>query len=139
MRTAALMAALTAVFLIGCGGGGESAEAGRAAGSEKSPDGSGASRADLSIVAEKGDTNAFDKDRLEATAARPLSLELQNPDAEPHNLSVYVSKGGESLFQGAFIDPGKDATYDVPGLPAGDLYFQCDIHPEMSGTFKVSA
>ena len=77
----------------------------------------------FSIVAEKGDTNAFDKDRLEATAGRPLSLELQNPDAEPHNLSVYVSKGGESLFQGAFIDPGRTPPYDVPGLPAGDLYF----------------
>ncbi len=136
MRTAALVAALTAVFLIGCGGGGSSEESTPVGESDKSSDASGAA---LSIVAEKGDTNAFDRDRLEVTAGEPFSLELQNPDAEPHNLSVYASKGGESLYQGALVDPGKDATYDVPALPAGDLYFQCDIHPEMSGTFEVSA
>ena len=138
MKTAALIAALTAVFLIGCGGG-SSEEAAPAGASEESPAGSSASGDTLSITAQTGDTNSFDKETLEATAGQAFSLELQNPDAEPHNLSVYASKGGESLFQGAFVDPGKNATYEVPALPEGDLYFQCDIHPEMSGTFKVSA
>lgn len=134
MRTATLMAALTAVFLIGCGGGsGEDVAAGV---TEESPAASGAA---LSVVAETGNTNSFDPDQLEAVAGEAFSLELQNPDAEPHNLSVYDSKGGERLFQGAFVDPGKDITYDVPALPAGDLYFQCDIHPDMYGSFKVSA
>lgn len=138
MRMAALFAALTAVLLIGCGGG-SSEDAVAAGGSETTRAGSGDSGGDLAIVAEKGDTNSFDKDRLEATADEPFSLELQNPDGEPHNLSVYAYKGGDDLFKGAFVDPGKDATYAVPALPAGDLYFQCDIHPEMSGTFEVSA
>lgn len=135
MRTATLLAALTAVFLVGCGGVGGSEDSASAGGSEKSAASSGDA---LSIAAEPGATNSFDVDQLETTAGRPFSLELENPDSEPHNLSVYASKGGKSLFQGAFIDPGKDGTYEVPALPAGDLYFQCDIHPEMSGTFKVS-
>jgi plastocyanin len=134
MRTAALMA-LTAVFLIGCGGGDSNPEAASAGASGQS----GASDGALSIVAESGATNVFDVDRLEATAGQSFTLALKNPDAEPHNVSVYASKGGENLFRGAFADPGKNLTYKVPALPAGDLYFQCDIHPEMSGTIKVSA
>lgn len=133
MRIAALMA--LAVFLIGCGGGGGSTEASPAGESEQSS----ASDDALSIVAESGDANVFNVDSLEAVAGQPFSLEMKNSDVEPHNLSVYTAKGGENLFRGDFADPGKDITYDVPALPAGDLYFQCDIHPEMSGTFKVSA
>lgn len=139
MKTAALMAALTAVFLIGCGGGGSSGESASAGQSGESSTGSNASGDAVSIVAEPGATNAFDAEQLEAAAGRPFSLELKNPDAEPHNLSVYASKGGETLFRGDFADPGEDITYKIPALPAGELYFQCDIHPEMSGTFKVSA
>ncbi len=136
MRTAALMAALTAVFLIGCGGDGSSGES---ASAKQSGESSSASDDAVLIVAEPGATNVFDADRLEAAAGRPFPLELKNPDAEPHNLSVYSSKGGESLFRGDFVDPGKDITYEIPALPVGDLYFQCDIHPEMFGTLKVSA
>ncbi|MEX0791059.1 MAG: cupredoxin domain-containing protein [Actinomycetota bacterium] len=127
--------ALTAVFLIGCGGGGGSTEASPAveSGQSSAPDGA------LSIVAESGDANVFNVDSLEVAAGQPFSLELKNPDVEPHNVSVFTAQGGENLFRGDFADPGEDITYDVPALPAGDLYFQCDIHPEMSGTFKVSA
>jgi plastocyanin len=139
MKTLALIAALTAVLLVGCGGGSSTDESAPTNPSEESPTASAASGDVVSIAAKTGDTNAFDTDSLEATAGEPFTLELKNPDVEPHNLSVYESKGGKSLFQGAFVDPGKNATYDVPALPAGDLYFHCDIHPEMSGTLKVSA
>lgn len=137
MKIAALVAALAAVFLIGCGGGGE--EAAATGGSTESSAGAGASGDALTIVAESGNPNVFDSDHLEITGGQTFSLELKNPDAEPHNLSVYVAKGGENLFRGDFVDPGKDMTYEVPALPNGELYFQCDIHPEMFGTLTVSA
>lgn len=137
MKIAALMAALAAVFLIGCGGGAE--EAAPTGESVESPAGAGATDSALTVVAESGDTNAFDSDHLEIAGGQTFALELKNPDAEPHNLSVYAAKGGENLFRGAFVDPGKDMTYDVPALPNGELYFQCDVHPEMFGTLTVSA
>jgi hypothetical protein len=30
-------------------------------------------------------------------------------------------------------------TYQVPALPAGTYTFKCDVHPPMTGEFKVEA
>lgn len=91
----------------------------------------------ISVTAETGATNAFSADCLAVPAGQEVSLELENPDNEPHNLSVLEAEGGEKLFNGEFVNPGENGTYSIPGLEPGDLYFQCDIHPEMNGEFRV--
>jgi len=82
----------------------------------------------------------FDKDCLAVKAETAFTIELQNGDSDQHNVSIFTSKGGSSLFKGTeFADGGKTVTYEVGALDAGSYYFHCDIHPEMNGTFVVAA
>ena len=40
--------------------------------------------------------------------------------------------------QPTIAQAGASVTYDIPGLPAGQYDFQCDIHPNsMKGTLTV--
>ena len=81
----------------------------------------------------------FDKDCLAVKAGAAFTIELQNSDTEQHNVSIYQSKGGSSLFKGTeFAEGGQTFTYEVGALDAGNYYFQCDVHPEMNGTFIAS-
>jgi plastocyanin len=41
------------------------------------------------------------------------------------------------LFRGDLVTGATTATYDIPALPAGTYYFQCDVHPTMNGTVVV--
>jgi plastocyanin len=89
------------------------------------------------------DNFAFDTDTLTATAGEDLVVTLQNPDAAPHNIAVYASAADgpsetDPIFQGEVIDGGAEVTYTIPAPEEpGDYYFQCDIHPNMNGTFTV--
>lgn len=82
----------------------------------------------------------FDVDTIELTADTPTTIGLDNQDAGvPHNISIYGDQSlAEELFKGELITgPGK-LEYDVPGLPAGNYYFQCDVHPTMAGEVVVT-
>ena len=83
---------------------------------------------------------AFNESELALAADSPSVISFDNQDdGIPHNLSIYTSQGGDPLFQGEIVDgPGK-IDYDVPPLQAGELFFQCDIHPTtMTGTVTVA-
>lgn len=83
--------------------------------------------------------NKFDKDCLAAPANQALTIDFSNLDRGiPHNLAIYQDETAtKSYFKGDLVDgPGK-TTYSVPGLPEGKLFFRCDPHPEMKGTFIV--
>ena len=43
----------------------------------------------------------------------------------------------EVLFRGDLVTGPAKVDYDVPALPAGTYYFQCDVHPSMNGTVTV--
>lgn len=86
----------------------------------------------LSVKAENTD---FDTECLAARADEAFTIALQNADELPHNISIFESKGGKSLFKGDIIQAGQSVTYNVEAIPAGKYYFQCDVHPEMNGTF----
>lgn len=134
MRVVRFALLVLATALAGCGGPGEtSASAAGDEGAGCSPQGDV-----ITVVAVTGSTNAFDKDCLAVEAGEASTLELDNPDNEPHNVSVFVSKGGENLFRGEIIGPEQSTSYALPAMEAGEHYFQCDVHPEMNGTF-VSA
>jgi plastocyanin len=82
----------------------------------------------------------FDTDCLAVEAAQPYSIDFQNQDAAPHNVAVYTDESAaEALLQGDIVDGGQSTTYEGDPIPEpGDLYFQCDIHPTMNGTFVVA-
>lgn len=140
MKQLIVVTALAALLLAGCGGG--TTENGTDGGNGGTAAGETAADCDprsgtVSVTAETGSTNAFDTDCIAVQSGQETSLELKNPDGEPHNLSVLSEKGGEKLFNGPFVNPGENGSYTIPALDAGDRYFQCDIHPEMNGTFKI--
>jgi len=82
----------------------------------------------------------FDLAEFSVPANTPFQIVFDNQDAGiPHNVAIYDSgPGGSTLFKGEIFNGVKAVTYDVPGLPAGNHYFQCDVHPTMNGTVRAS-
>jgi plastocyanin len=82
---------------------------------------------------------AFDTDQLTFAAGGPVTIIFDNRDANvPHNVSVYTSQGGETIFQEEpFPGPAtEEYMFTAPAEP-GTYYFQCDVHPNMNGTVTV--
>jgi plastocyanin len=112
--------------------GGQTGEAGAAAGA--SPSGEpGGGPTTVHVVA-KG--IKFDTDRLEVPADKPFTIEFDNQDeAVPHNVTIYLDPGlAEPHFTGKIIDGPAKASYSVAPLPAGEYPFICIVHPNMKGT-----
>jgi plastocyanin len=85
------------------------------------------------------DNLRFNAGTIQATANEAFVIELVNMEAQPHNVSVYVSQGGEQIVEGEVVT-GPDVTtqVNVPALEPGEYYFVCDVHPEMNGTLVVT-
>jgi plastocyanin len=80
---------------------------------------------------------AFDTDTITLPADQPSTLTFDNRDTVPHNIAIYRDDSlSEALFQGELVT-GETVQYEVPPLPAGEYYFQCDVHPNMNGTVTV--
>lgn len=87
----------------------------------------------LSVVAKN---LSFGVKCLAAPADQPLTIVFDNQEGAPHNVAIYKdSSRSTSLFVGDRVDGPKKVTYQVPAIPAGKYYFQCDFHPFMNGTF----
>jgi cytochrome c oxidase subunit 2 len=80
---------------------------------------------------------AFDVDRLEVEADTPFAIVLTNNDEGiAHNVSIY-DEAGEAVFTGEIFNGIETLSSNVPGLPAGEYRFICDVHPNMAGTLVV--
>ncbi|MGQ0607055.1 MAG: cupredoxin domain-containing protein [Chloroflexota bacterium] len=82
---------------------------------------------------------AFDANVIQATAGEAFTITFTNNDSAPHNVSVYTEEGGEEIVLGDVINEGETAEVEVPALDAGEYFFVCDIHPEMTGSIVVEA
>lgn len=129
MRRLAFLVTLLMV-LTGCGGGNQKKpEAPKAA---CSPSGTS-----LAIIAK---ATSFAKECLAAPAGKAFTIELDNQDADTHNVAIYRNKQAQDkLFGGEIFAGPKKMTYNVNALAAGTYFFRCDVHPEqMTGTFVVA-
>lgn len=83
---------------------------------------------------------AFDTDTIELPADTPTTITLDNQDpGVPHNIALYTDDTlAESLFVGEIVTGPVTIDYEIPAIPAGDYYFHCDVHPNMSGSLVVS-
>jgi len=80
---------------------------------------------------------AFTVPALTAPANQPFQITFENQDqGVPHNIDIKKSDGSEA-FKGSIVTGVITTTYDVPALPAGTYPFQCDVHPNMTGTLTV--
>jgi len=82
---------------------------------------------------------AFDTSTIELPPV-PTTITFENRDAGvQHNIAIYAdSSVADELFDGELVTGPTTIQYEVPALPPGDLYFQCVVHPTMSGTVVVS-
>ncbi len=91
----------------------------------------------LTIVAQN---IAFDTTTIELPADTPTTITMDNRDAGvQHNIAIYTDDSrSEILFQGELLTGPGTIGYQIPPLPAGEYYFQCDVHPSMNGTVVVA-
>jgi plastocyanin len=82
----------------------------------------------------------FDTDQIALPADQETTISFNNEDSADHNISIYEDDSAQQdLFKGATVSPGDSTEYQVPAIPEGEYYFQCDIHPAMNGDVTVAA
>lgn len=146
MNIVVLAVAVAGLTLGACGGsdpGSQPGDQSNEAGSSEeiaspttpsSPAGDSASDPELVLSVTNG---RFNPEPLRLAAGEPTKLLFVNNGSPPHNLWIYVSKGGKNLFKGKDVEGGDRAVYSIPPLKSGRYYFTCDIHPTMEGTLIV--
>jgi plastocyanin len=81
---------------------------------------------------------AFQPGTVTVTAgADTLTIALVNNDAMPHNIAIYSDDSkAEKLFEGEMVTDGT-IVYDIGELAPGEYFFDCSLHPDMTGTLVV--
>ncbi len=141
-------AAVLAISLVGCGGGGDDETDPLAGGSGSGttmPAGMDHGGNATSTCSPAGTTltltasgTKFNTDCLAAPANQAFKINYDNKDQLTHNIQILEShSASEAVFDGGLIPAGMKVL-DVPALKAGTFAFHCKIHPgAMSGTFVV--
>jgi plastocyanin len=82
---------------------------------------------------------AFDTSEIDLPADAPATITFDNRDAGvPHNIAIYDDSSlSQNLFTGEIVTGPTTTEYQVPALSAGEYYFHCDVHPNMSGSVVV--
>jgi plastocyanin len=81
---------------------------------------------------------AFDPGTVTVTAAgESFTIAFTNSDGMPHNIAIYADDSkAEKLFEGEMVTDGS-IVYTIPALDAGTYFFDCSLHPNMTGTLVV--
>jgi len=80
---------------------------------------------------------AFEAETITVAAGEAFTVALVNQDSMPHNIAIYAdSSKSETLFEGEMVTDGT-IVYDIEALDAGEYFFDCSLHPEMTGTLIV--
>lgn len=80
---------------------------------------------------------AFDQAEVTAPAGEAFTIGFTNRDSMPHNVVIYTDASKATrLFEGAVTNQGA-VVYEVPALEPGTYFFDCSLHPGMTGTLVV--
>ena len=143
MKRLVVLTAVSALFLVSCGGGSND-DADPLAGGPATTGMDHAGNA-TSTCSPSGTTliltasgTKFNTDCLAAPAGQPFKITFDNKDQVAHNIQILEShSASEALFDAGLVPAGLK-TLDVPALKGGTFAFHCKIHPgQMSGTFVV--
>ena len=79
---------------------------------------------------------------IEAVAGEPFTIEFDNRDeGTQHNIEIFTGPdpSGDTVFEGDRVTGPDQVTYDVPALDAGEVAFNCVVHPTtMVGSVQVA-
>lgn len=92
------------------------------------------------VITLSAENTKFSAPCLVANAGEAFTIHFTNNDSMPHNVAVYPdSSKGSTIMKGDILANKGDAMdYDVPAQPAGQYYFDCEVHPDvMNGTLYV--
>lgn len=76
---------------------------------------------------------AFNRDRVELLADRPVQVRLTNDDSARHNFALYLPPAAAPVFRGELVDVNTTETYSFQAPAPGAYEFRCDLHPQMKG------
>ncbi len=158
MRRLVALAAVSALFLVGCGGGSDQDVDPLAGGPpDTQPHGGHGGEADhaehadhagnpTTICEPSGTTlsitasgTKFDKDCLAAPANQAFTINYDNKDQLAHNIAILESHSAtDTLFKAEVFRGPAVKTLNVGALRPGTYAFHCEVHPSaMSGSFVV--
>jgi hypothetical protein len=82
---------------------------------------------------------SFETSLLIVPADRPFDLVFHNNQAGvPHNVDIGDSASAPTTYlNGEVINGVASITYNVPAMPVGTYYFQCEVHLNMNGTVQA--
>ena len=81
---------------------------------------------------------AFSASCIEVPADTAFTITFENKEDVPHNVAIFTDDSkSEDLFKGEIVT-ATTVTYNVPALPAGEYYFDCEVHPDMNGSVTAS-
>ena len=90
------------------------------------------------VVEISADDLEFNASVIEAPAAEPFTIVLENLEALPHNIAVFTEEGGDLIARGEIINEGETDELSVAALEPGEYFFVCELHfAEMQGTLVV--
>jgi plastocyanin len=78
----------------------------------------------------------FAQTQVSVKADEPFSIDFDNQDGAPHNVSISDANGA-GVFKGEIVS-AKKVDYAVPALAAGTYAFICEVHPDMKGTITAN-
>lgn len=80
---------------------------------------------------------AFDPGTVTVAGGEAFTIALVNEDSMPHNIAIYTDESkSEKLFEGEMVTDGT-VVYEIPALNPGEYFFDCSLHPTMTGTLVV--
>ena len=101
-----------------------------------SADGGPSDPADVDATITASDM-AFDQATVTVAGGGAVRIALVNADSMPHNIAVYTdSSKSEKLYEGEMVT-GDTMVYEIADLEPGEYFFDCSLHPTMTGTLVV--
>jgi plastocyanin len=83
---------------------------------------------------------AFEQKHLHFEAGTAVTVDFKNEDVNvPHNIDFTTDRAGAQSFYKQDPLPGPiSATYAFTAPKAGEYFYHCDVHPNMTGTVNVT-
>lgn len=130
-----IVAALAIGSVVMVGGGVIAA----ARGERKTEEHAGSAAATAGQVHVKAQGIAYDTQEIALKADSDAEIRFDNNDkGVPHNIVIIGSDPSKPVFRGDLVTGVGSVVYTLHVPAAGTYAFQCDVHPTMKGTVKVT-